>query len=156
MIVEKIISGGQTGADRAGLDVAIALGMDYGGAIPKGRKTEEGTLEPKYDRMTELETSGYAIRTERNVLDADATLIFTLGKTEEGTTLTLETAKSHQKSWLHIDLEHRSESEAIERVKEWLESIRPKTLNVAGSRESQTKGIYGKVYDILLDVLKGD
>lgn len=155
MIIEKLISGGQTGADRAALDVAIALGLNYGGSIPKGRKTEEGPLDLKYDRMTELETSSYALRTEKNVLDADATLIFILGKMGQGTALTLETAKTHQKPCLHIDLEHRSDREAIERAREWMESIRPNIINVAGSRESKTNGIYGRVYDILIDVLKG-
>lgn len=152
----KLISGGQTGADRAALDVAIALGLDYGGAIPKGRKIEEGPLDPKYDRMTELEASSYDARTERNVLEADATLVFTLGRTDPGTALTLKIAKNYQKPCLHIDLARRSDDEAIERVREWLESIRPKVLNVGGSMESHAKGIYGRVYDILLDALKGD
>lgn len=149
----KLISGGQTGADRAAIDLAIALGIDYGRIIPKGRKTEEGLLDYKYDRMTELDTSSYAARTERNVLDADATLVFTLGITGPGTAMTLKTAKSHRKPCLHIDLAHRSDEEAIERAREWLESIKPKVLNVAGSRESQAKGIYARVYDILLGII---
>lgn len=76
----KIISGAQTGADRAALDVAIALGLDYGGSLPKGRLTEEGPLDPKYDRMTELDSPSYPKRTLKNVLDSDATLLFTVGK----------------------------------------------------------------------------
>lgn len=86
-MIEKIISGGQTGADRAGLDVAIELGIPHGGWIPKGRKTEEGPLPAKY-KLKEMRTTSYPKRTEKNILDSDGTVIFTFGKLTGGSELT--------------------------------------------------------------------
>ena len=73
-MIKKIISGGQTGADRAALDVAIKLGIRHGGWIPKGRKTEDGPLSDKY-QLQEMPTASYPARTEQNVIDSDGTLI---------------------------------------------------------------------------------
>lgn len=150
----KIISGGQTGADRAGLDAAIALGLDYGGAIPRGRRTENGPLPPKYDRMTELDSFAYPDRTRRNVLDSDATVIFTRGPIAGGSELTLRLAEEHKKPRLHLNLNSRSEEEAVRAAGAWLRKIRPEVLNIAGSREPKNNGVYRKVYRILLRVLK--
>ncbi len=74
----KIISGGQTGADRAALDVAIECGIDHGGWVPQGRWAEDGPL-PRGYHMRETEVTQLATRTEWNVRDADATLIFSHG-----------------------------------------------------------------------------
>ena len=152
--ISKIISGGQTGADRAGIDAAIELGLDYGGALPKGRLTEDGTLEPKYDRMTEMPTENYPARTEKNVADSNATLILTFNKMGAGSALTIKLAKKHFKPCLHIDLEKKADSEAIEMISEWLDNTKPQVLNIAGSRESTSKGIYGRVYNILKGALR--
>lgn len=150
----KIISGGQTGADRAGLDVAILLGIDYGGSIPKGRLTEEGPLDSKYTGMTELDTASYPARTEKNVEDADATLIFTIGPPDIGTALTISLAQKYKKPFLHIDLREEGYVEVINKIKNWIGDISPGILNIAGSRESKSKGIYKKVFDILKKVLE--
>jgi len=149
----KIISGGQTGADRAGLDAAIALGIDYGGSLPKGRLTEEGPLDYKYDRMIELESSSYPKRTLKNVMDSDATLLFTIGKIGGGTALTLKMAKQNNKPYLHINLESQSEDRIIQTIKAWLDKVKPNILNIAGSRESKSPGIYEKVCSILMRFL---
>jgi len=149
----KIISGGQTGADRAALDVAIALGLDYGGAIPKVRIAEDGPLDSKYENMTELDTPDYDARTEKNVLAADATLIFTDGILGGGSALTIEFAEKYNKPFLHIDFSAVAENEAIRGVKEWLNKISPAVLNVAGSRKSTSKGIYEKVHNVLKSIL---
>jgi len=109
----KLISGGQTGADRAALDVAIELGLDYGGAIPKVRIAEDGPLDSKYENMTELDTPDYDARTEKNVLVADATLIFTDGVLGGGSALTIACARKHNKPFLHIDLCAVSEDESV-------------------------------------------
>ena len=77
-MIDKIISGGQTGADRAALDVAIELGIPHGGWVPKGRKTEAGRLPAKY-QLKEMPTDSYPERTEQNVLDSDGTLIISHG-----------------------------------------------------------------------------
>ena len=79
IMLKKIISGGQTGADQAALDVAIKLNIPHGGWIPKGRKTEEGPLSDQY-QLQEMPTASYPKRTEQNIIDSDATLIFSHGK----------------------------------------------------------------------------
>jgi hypothetical protein len=152
--VKKIITGGQTGADRAGMDAAIDLGIDYGGSIPAGRRTEAGALSRKYNKMKELKSRHYQARTEKNVLDADATLIFTFNKIGSGSALTKKIADKHYKPCLHINLSKQQDDEAIRIVSEWLDAVRPHTLNIAGSRESAAEGIYSRVYSLLIRVLK--
>lgn len=96
MMVKKIISGGQTGADRAALDVAINLRIPHGGWIPKGRKTENGILSDKY-QLKEMSSSSYQERTEKNVLDSDGTLIISRRKLTGGSALTKKLAVKHGK-----------------------------------------------------------
>lgn len=151
-MIQKIISGGQTGADRAGLDAAISAGMDYGGWLPKGRNSEDGTVPLKYDKMKELTRGGYPTRTEQNVIDSDGTVIFTFGRPSGGSALTREFAVKHGKPWLHIDLERNNPPSTIQH---WTSKWDIKTLNVAGSRESTSPGIYKSVYDILIALIVG-
>ena len=151
--ISKIISGAQTGADRAGLDVAIELGLDYGGAVPRGRITEDGTLDLKYDKMTEMTSKNYHARTERNVTDSDATLLFTFDKLGSGSALTAKLARKHHRPFLHINLSRQTDDEVVKIINKWLDDSKPEILNVAGSRESTSKGIYSRVYNILRDVL---
>ena len=103
-MISKIISGGQTGADRAALDVAIELDIPHGGCIPKGRKTDDGTLPEKYC-LNEMPTASYSARTEKNVLDSDGTLIISHGKLNGGAALTRQFAKKHNRPWMHVDLD---------------------------------------------------
>lgn len=151
----KIISGAQTGTDRAALDAAIALGMDYGGSVPKGRKAEDGPISERYDKLTELTTTRYQVRTERNVVDADATLIFTIGAPTGGTAFTVTCAKKHRKLYLLVDLKGKDDMSIVHQIKNWLDKNRPKALNVAGPRESKEPGIYGRVFGLLKAVLDG-
>jgi hypothetical protein len=102
-MIEKIISGGQTGADRAALDVAIKFNIPHGGWIPKGRKAEDGRLPDKY-QLQEMSTASYPQRTEKNVLESDGTLIFSRGEPTGGTRYTRMTSLKHRKHLLHIDL----------------------------------------------------
>ena len=95
-MLKKIISGGQTGADRAAIDLAIKLNMPYGGWIPKGRKTESGPLPEKY-RLREMDTADYPSRTKRNIQDSHGTVILSRGKLTKGSELTLVYAKMKQK-----------------------------------------------------------
>ena len=148
----KIISGGQTGSDR-GIDAAIDLGLDYGGSIPKGRITEDGTLPERYDKIIELKSKSYPVRTEKNVADSDASLIFTFNKMGSGSALTVKMAEKHHKPYLHINLEMKTDNEAVRMILEWLDKTKPQTLNIAGSRESSALGIYSRVYNILKEVL---
>ena len=102
-MIKKIISGGQTGADRAALDVALKLGIRHGGWIPKGRIAEDGPLPEKY-KLQEMPTDSYEARTEKNVQDSDGTLIIARGKLTGGTDYTRKMTLKHKKQLLGIDL----------------------------------------------------
>ncbi len=151
--ITKIISGGQTGADRAGLDAAIELGISYGGSIPSGRRTEDGHLPARYERMTEMRSRHYQVRTEKNVIDADATLLFTGRKVGSGSALTRKMAEKYHKPCLHINLGKKTDEAAAAEVLQWLEDAKPHVLNIAGSRETESVDIYGRVFGILKQVL---
>ena len=147
-MVKKIISGGQTGADQAALDVAINLGISYGGWIPKGRITENGVLSEKY-KLKEMETSNYNKRTEQNVIDSDGTLIVSHGKLTGGSDYTREMALYHKRSFLHIDLNETIAFQAAKRIRSWISEQGIKILNVAGPRASKDPNIYQSTVDIL-------
>ena len=152
-MLKKIISGGQTGADRAALDVAIDKGIPHGGWIPKGRKTEDGTLPDKYN-IQEMPTASYPKRTEKNILDSDGTLIISHGKLTGGSALTRKLAKQHEKPWLHLDMTDVSITEAAERLTRCIEGQDIKILNVAGSRASKDKQIYMKTSEVLKNTIE--
>lgn len=142
MKIQKIISGGQTGVDRAALDFALEKGIEIGGWIPKGRRAEDGCISAKYRNLVETKTRNYAQRTKLNVKDSDATLILSNGELIGGSLLTLELAERFEKPFLHIDLADLEIDRAVEKTKKWLYSINCKVLNVAGSRASKDAGIY--------------
>jgi hypothetical protein len=141
----KIVSGGQTGVDRGALDAAMALGIPHGGWCPKGRLAEDGSIPADY-QLTETDSPVYAVRTERNVLDSDATLILCRGRPSGGTDLTLRLARRHGKPHLVVDLNEP----ALAKVRLWLAKNKPATLNVAGPRESQAPGIAAQATDLLV------
>lgn len=147
----KIISGAQTGVDRAALDAALALGLACGGTVPSGRLAEDGRVPERYP-VAECASSDYAVRTERNVLDADATLILCRGELSGGTRLTLELARRHVKPFAVVDLRTAG---AVARVRSFLEAARPSVLNVAGPRESNAPGIHAEVQRLLMEALAG-
>jgi hypothetical protein len=149
----KVISGGQTGVDRAALDAAIELGVGYGGSVPKGRKAEDGPIQEKYGNLRELSSESYKTRTEKNVIDADATLILALGPLRGGTALTARIAAFNRKPCLTADLQEKDEDEALREVAEWLTRVRPLVLNIAGPRESEKPGIYALALRFLRRVL---
>lgn len=137
-LVDRIVSGGQTGVDRAGLDVAIRHGIPHGGWCPRERLAEDGAVPARYD-LRETASWDYAERTEKNVIDSDGTLILNAGKLNGGTLLTREFAKEHGRPWLVVDLEDGLDTDA---VREWLRSRGIRVLNIAGPRESKRPGIY--------------
>jgi hypothetical protein len=145
---EKIISGGQTGADRGGLDAAIELGVPHGGCCPKGRRAEDGRIPGRY-KLEEAPSPAYRVRTERNVLAADGTLVFTFGEPGGGSALTIELARRHAKPVLHLDLKRLSPAEAATQVRRWVEAEGVAILNVAGSREGKASGIRNLVWEIM-------
>jgi hypothetical protein len=148
MNVMKIISGGQTGVDRAALDVALQLGIACGGWCPKGRRAEDGVIPAKYP-LSENDSTSYPARTEMNVRDADATLILTRGKPDRGTALTISLARRCEKPFLVLDL---GEIPDPLQVRKWLDAAAIKTVNVAGPRESSCPGIAATARQFLREV----
>jgi len=151
--IKKIVSGGQTGADRGGLDAAIEVGIPHGGWCPKGRFAEDGKIPDKYNQE-ELYSRFYAHRTEQNVIDSDATVIFTYGLPQGGSKRTLQFAKQHDKPSLWVDM-NLENSVAAENVLVWLNNLRNSqiTLNVAGSRGSSHPELQKRVCEIIKSVL---
>jgi hypothetical protein len=148
-----IVSGGQSGVDRAALDTALLLGLPCRGWCPKGRWAEDGPI-PLHYPLQETDTATVGVRTELNVLDSDGTLILALEKLAGGTGLTAKRARHHDKP-LRIQML----TDAVDREAFWLwiEQNHIRTLNIAGPRESRRPGfIYLKSKNILMDLLNHD
>ena len=137
-MLNKIVSGGQTGVDRAALDVALALGLAVGGGCPKGRRAEDGRIPERYP-LTETPERNDQTRTRRNIEDADGTLILNLGKLDGGTALTVTPARQIGKPCLVVALEAGIEPATF---RDWLAAHHIQVLNVAGPRESKRLGVY--------------
>lgn len=146
MIIKKVVSGGQTGVDRAALDAALELGIDCGGWCPKGRLAEDGPLPAKYP-LKETPSSEYPVRTEWNVRDSDGTLVLSWGRPSGGTALTIAFARRLKKPCLVIDLE--SAGLSCEKIAAWADVNAIATLNVGGPRESAGLPIYRKAHALL-------
>jgi hypothetical protein len=146
MPVHKIVSGGQTGVDRAALDVARALHLERGGWCPKGRLAEDGRIPDEYP-LQEAESSQYAERTALNVRDSDGTLILTTGPPTGGTAYTIERAQRLGKPHLVVDL---TQSPDVGTAKRWLDEHHISVLNVAGPRHSESPEGYRLAYQFLL------
>lgn len=142
--ISRIVSGGQTGADRAALDFALENEIEIGGFVPKNRRAEDGAISFKYPNLRETATENYAERTELNVLNSDATLIFSHGELQGGSLLTIQLAAKYKKPFLHINFSDLTFNEALKKTQAWLDSIDCKVLNVAGSRLSEDASIYEK------------
>ena len=147
----KIISGGQTGVDRAALDVALELGIPCGGWCPKGRLAEDGTIPDKYP-LAETTSRMAVVRTQKNVLDSDATLVLTVGEPFGGTKQTIEFAREHRRPHMVVDLD-TARGDAVAKVRKWIAANSHGELNVAGPRESQQPGIYAMAAEFLRRVV---
>ncbi len=147
--IEKIVSGGQTGVDRAALDVALELRLPCGGWCPKFRRAEDGRI-PEHYPLVEASTVNYVERTALNVRDSDGTLILAPGPLTGGTALTLQKAKDYRRPVFVIDLDSELDSAA---VNEWIQNHSVRVLNVAGPRESQQPGIHDRAVDVLRQLL---
>ena len=150
MLIEKIISGGQTGVDRAALDAAISNRVQHGGWCPRGRLAEDGVIDGCYI-LEETSSMDYAVRTRLNVRDSDGTLILKTGRLEGGTALTAKLAGSLDKPMLIMDVDQPLPRGQID---DWITSHNIKVMNIAGPRESKQPGIYRKAYDLLDQLLK--
>ena len=155
-VVDRVVSGGQTGVDRGALDAAIELGIEHGGWCPKGRRAEDGTIPLRYE-LRENETADYSVRTEQNVIDSDGTLILFRQKLSGGTRLTKQIAEKRDRPCLTLNLsEIDDESEAVDLVLGWLRENSIRVLNCAGPRESGARGIRKQACRVLSLVLAND
>lgn len=182
MPIEKVVSGGQTGVDRAALDVAAEYGLACGGWCPRGRKAEDGPIPSSYP-LRETPSGTYAQRTEWNVRDSDATLILTMGEPTGGTELTRSLAEELGKPCLIVDLHQEFAADEpadgdrpsrsagsvdqdaaplkrVQRVRlrtnafqDWVNRHGVRVLNVAGPRQSTEPGVYDLAVALLRRML---
>ena len=148
-MLTKIISGGQTGADRAALDAAHEVGIEDGGWVPKGRKAEDGRISDKYN-LKEMPTSSYPKRTEQNIFDSEATLIISHGQLTGGSLLTQKLAIKRQRLCKHTDLNKCNAFQAAKDISVWIDENHIEVLNVAGPRASKDPKIYSAVRRIMV------
>lgn len=148
-----IWSGGQTGVDRAAWDAAIALGLEQDGWVPRGRLAEDGPMAKQYS-CRETESADYAERTERNLREAEGTLILCFGRPTGGTLLTLNLCRKYKRPFLAVDLNKTNSAETLKSAKRFLEKLSPDTLNVAGPRTRNKDHVYDRSYAFLLNLLQ--
>lgn len=146
----KVVSGGQSGVDKAALDAGRALGLPLGGWCPRGRKAEDGPIDPSYP-LDETPDEDYTQRTEWNVRDAGGTLVLTRGRPSGGTAFTIAVARRLGRPLLVLDL---GADPAPDEVRRWIETAGIGVLNVAGPRESQRPGIGAQARAFLEEALR--
>ena len=152
----RIVSGGQTGVDRAALDAALAGGVGCGGWCPRGRRAEDGPISALYP-VQETASARYGARTRANVRDSDATLIIVRGMDgfTGGTRLAGRQADRLGRPLMVVDLAAPEPREATAaRIAAWLAEHRIAVLNVAGPRESRSPGIYAAARALLASVIR--
>jgi hypothetical protein len=143
--LKKIVSGAQTGADRAALDWAIFRDIPHGGWCPKGRKAEDGTIPSQYG-LDETPSASYLQRTEWNARDSDGTVIFTMAATlSGGSRRTAQFAEKHGKPWIHLAAAGSSYEPPGRRLVEFVRQHGIERLNVAGSRGSKEPDVVALV-----------
>jgi len=153
-MIEKIISGGQTGVDQGALDAALDIKVDCGGWCPKGRKSEMGIIQAKYP-LVEDSSSAYPSRTRKNILDSDGTLIISSSSILiGGSKLTKRIAQEIGKPIYvtNIDFIISDVHRVCADVANWIMQNSIKVLNVAGSRESNRPGIQKTVRDFVIQL----
>lgn len=153
----KIISGGQTGADRGGLDAARDLGLPWGGWAPKDWRAEDGAVPEKYRaEMREAGRRAYEFRTKLNVRDSDGTLIVSLGRVLTGGSLmTWNLCDSVGRPRMHLLLQSAAPPTLRGVLLDWFGRHRIHTLNVAGPRESKEPGLQDATRRVLTSILRG-
>lgn len=148
-VLRRVVSGGQTGVDRAALDAALQLGIPCGGWCPRGRVAEDGRIPAAYP-LVETPTAEYAERTEWNVRDSDATLLLTWGELAGGTRFTRFVAQKWNRPHTIVDM---SADPSVVAVRRWLDDRAPSTLNIAGPRASLGPHVYPDALGFLSEVL---
>lgn len=151
-MLNRLISGGQTGVDRGALDAALDRGFPCGGACPRGRRAEDGTIPDRYP-LIELNSASYLTRTRRNVAESDGTLVLIRGQVTGGTAATEAYARKTGCPYLVVDIGKSEPADAVRRINEWIGDAGIEVLNVAGPRESSHPGIGSRARDIVGAVL---
>jgi len=146
----RVVSGGQTGVDRGALDAALAVGLPVGGWCPAGRRAEDGVVPARYP-LTETPSAEYGERTEWNVRESDATVVFYRSVLSGGTRRTVEIARRLRRPLLLRDLSNSVDPGSIA---SWLRRNRVQVLNCAGPRESGAPGIELQARGILEEVFR--
>lgn len=147
----RIISGGQTGVDRAALDAALSVGVPCGGWCPAGRRAEDGMIPLRYP-LSELAGGGYDERTHKNVEDSDATLVVTFGRPSGGTARTIEFCRQLGRPHLVVDAAIEPLDEALRRAVQFVTERDPRRLNIAGPRGSGEPRAYAYTYALVRDL----
>lgn len=134
-MIEKILSGGQTGADRAALDFALKHGIPHGGWCPKGRRSEDGAIPSQY-QLQETPSANYSQRTDWNVRDSDGTVIFSIGdRLTRGSLRTLKVVQKHEKPWIYLCAARNDDPP--KQLWKFIQDNHIQVLNVAGPRASK-------------------
>ena len=151
-MIDKVVSGGQTGVDRAALDAAIEAGVGCGGWCPSGRRAEDGKI-PEHYPLKQTPGSNYLERTRRNVEESNGTLIVAPSQPVGGTRATLSHARRIGKPVMVVDPSDPIGEAQLDGILEWLVAHRIRVLNVAGPRESGSPGIYDSARDLIARLL---
>jgi hypothetical protein len=143
-MLKKIISGGQTEADQAALDIAIKLGIPHGGWMPKGRTTETGTLPERF-KLEEVSSENYAQCIKQNVMDASGTFILSYGRLTGALDAARKTTLRYGRQMLGIDLDQTDDIKAALLLKDWIHLYRIEVMYVIGQNgpfiRNQTENI---------------
>jgi len=155
--LKRVISGGQTGVDRAALDAAMNFGIEVSGWCPRGRRALDGVIPTKYP-LTETRGKSYQTRTKWNVRDSDATLILCLGEPSGGTALTIKYCVQLGKPfYIHrLNSEYGTYIDGVDfgEIIYWMSCHHIEVLNVAGSREGKYFPIYDQAYGFLTSLFR--
>lgn len=150
-----IITGGQTGIDRAAWDAALKAKFPIGGWVPEGRLAEDGKIPPRYKGLKETDSEENAERTRLNVEDCSAVMIIGCNCISPGTALARRTSGDEEKPCISLNLDDVDEGDTVDTAIGWLEHIKPVILNVAGPRASEWPKAYERGYSFLLKVFTG-
>jgi hypothetical protein len=149
-MIEKVVSGGQTGVDRAALDAALERDIACGGWCPAGRHADDGRIPDRYP-LRETVDMDHTVRTENNVRDSDGTLMFYRGSLQGGTAYAVLMAKHLKRPVMAVNLD---EPVGVDAIAQWVANNRIRVLHIGGQRESSSPGIYQAAHRLIGEILE--